>query len=53
LGTPQTVGSRKTPDGTEYKFIVKSNGFGGGSSESVIYVIAGNGAKPEFTQVVR
>jgi flavodoxin len=53
LGTPQTVGSRTTPDGIEYKFTVKSNGFGGGSGESVIYVVVNNGAKPEFTQVVR
>ena len=55
LGTPSTVGSRKTPDGMEYKFIVKSNGGFGGGGESIIYVVVGKeaGAKPEFTQVVR
>ena len=56
LGTPSTVGSRKTSDGMEYKFIVKSSGFGGGGGgESIIYVVVGKeaGAKPEFTQVVR
>ena len=56
LGTPVTVGSRKTPDGTDYKFIVKSQGFGGGGeTQSIIYVTVGKeeGAKPEFTQVVR
>lgn len=56
LGTPSTVGNRKTPDGTEYKFTVKSGGFGGGGGDSsIIYVVVGKeaGAKPEFTQVVR
>ena len=56
LGTPSTVGSRKTSDGMEYKFIVKSSGFGGGGGgESIIYGVVGKeaGAKPEFTQVVR
>ena len=55
LGTPVTVGSRKTPDGTDYKYIVKSQGFNGGESQSTIYVTVSKeaGAKPEFTQVVR
>lgn len=55
LGTPVTVGSRKTPDGTDYKFTVKSQGFNGGESQSIIFVTVGKeeGAKPEFTQVVR
>lgn len=55
LGTPQTVGKRATPDGTEYKFTVKGRGMNGEESTSVIFVIVGNGdgAKPEFTQVVR
>ena len=55
LGTPVTVGSRQTPDGTDYKFTVKSQGFNGGESQSIIYVTVGKeaGAKPEFTQVVR
>ena len=55
LGTPQTVGKRQTPDGTEYKFMVKGRGMGGEESTSVIYVVVdkAEGAKPEFTQVVR
>ena len=54
LGTPQTFGKRQTPDGTGYKFIVKSRGMNGEESTSTIYVIApANGDKPEFTEVVR
>ena len=55
LGTPYTVGKRETPDGTDYKFEVKSRGFDGNESTSTIYVVVGKeqGAKPEFTQVVR
>ena len=55
LGTPQTVGKRATPDGTDYKYTVKSQGFNGGESTSTIYVTVGNAAdaKPEFTEVVR
>ena len=57
LGTPITVGKRQTPDGTDYKYAVKSQGPGPGGSESTstIYVTVGKeaGAKPEFTQVVR
>ena len=56
LGTPSTVGKRQTPDGTDYKYTVKSSGMGGaGESTSIIYVTVGKeaGAKPEFTQVVR
>ena len=55
LGTPSTVGKRTTPDGTEYKFTVQSNGGFGGGGSSIIYVVVGKeaGAKPEFTQVVR
>ena len=55
LGTPQTVGKRQTPDGTDYKYTVKSRGFNGEDATSVIYVTVGKeaGAKPEFTQVVR
>ena len=50
LGTPVTVGSRPIENATEYKYTVDSNG-----ATSTIYVILGNeeGAKPEFTQVVR
>ncbi len=55
LGTPVTVGKRKTPDSTDYMFTAKSQGFNGGESTSTIYVTVGNapGAKPEFTEVVR
>ena len=54
LGTPQTVGKRQTPDGTDYKFTVASRSMnGGGESTSIIYVTVGKEAKPEFTEVVR
>jgi len=54
LGTPQTVGKRQTPDGTDYKFTVASRGMnGGGESTSIIYVTVGKDAKPEFTEVLR
>ena len=55
LGTPQTVGKRSTPDGTDYKFTVKSRGMNGSESTSIIYVTMGSAAaaKPEFTEVVR
>ena len=56
LGTPQTFGKRTTDDSIDYEFKVKSQGFGGGSEQtSTIYVTVGKeqGAKPEFTQVVR
>ncbi len=55
LGTPQTVGKRTTSDSTDYMFTVKSRGFDGTESTSTIYVTVGKeeGAKPEFTQVVR
>lgn len=53
LGTPQTVGKRKTPDGTDYKYTVKSRGMNGEEATSIIYVTVEKGAKPEFTQVVR
>ena len=55
LGTPQTFGKRQTPDGTEYKYMVKGRGMGGEESTSVIYVVVdkAEGSKPEFTQVVR
>ena len=55
LGTPQTVGKRTTPDGTDYKYTVKGRGFNGAESTSTIYVTVGKGAdaKPEFTEVVR
>ena len=55
LGTPQTVGKRRTPDGTDYKFTVKGRGMNGEETTSTIYVTVGKepGAKPEFTEVVR
>ena len=55
LGTPQTVGKRTTDDSDDYKFIVKSRGFDGKEATSTIYVTVGKaeGAKPEFTEVVR
>ena len=48
LGTPSTVGSRKIKGGTEYLYTVESQ-----MGKSKIYVIALDGSKPEFTQVVR
>lgn len=48
LGTPSTVGSRKINGGTEYLFTVE-----GQMGKSQIYVIALDGATPEFTEVVR
>lgn len=55
LGTPETTGKRTTDDSIDYKFIVKSRGMDGSESTSTIYVTVGKeqGAKPEFTQVVR
>ena len=53
LGTPQTVGKRETPDGTDYKFSVKSRGMNGEEAASTIYVTVEKGGKPEFTEVVR
>lgn len=55
LGTPLTVGKRTTDESIDYEFKVKSSGFGGGESASTIYVTVGKeeGAKPEFTEVVR
>lgn len=55
LGTPQTVGKRRTHDGTDYKFTVKGRGMNGAETTSTIYVTVGKepGAKPEFTEVVR
>lgn len=55
LGTPSTVGKRRTEDSTDYMFTVKGRGFNGEESTSIIYVTVGKavGSKPEFTQVVR
>jgi flavodoxin len=48
LGTPSTVGSRKINGGTEYLYTVDAQ-----MGKSQIYVLALDGAKPEFTEVVR
>lgn len=55
LGTPLTVGKRKTTDSRDYKFTVKSRGMNGEDATSTIYVTVGKGkdGKPEFTEVVR
>lgn len=55
LGKPLTVGKRITDNGTDYKYTVKSRGFDGSETTSVIYVTVGNqqGCKPEFTEVER
>lgn len=55
LGTPLTAGKRQTDDGTDYKYTVKTIGMNGEEGTSTIYVTVGKeeGAKPEFTQVVR
>ena len=55
LGTPETVGKRRTDDCNDYKFIVKGKGMNGEESTSTIFVTVGKaeGAKPEFTEVVR
>ena len=56
LGTPVTFGKRTTDDSIDYEFKVKSSGFGGGGeTTSTIFVTMGKeqGAKPEFTEVVR
>ena len=55
LGTPETVGKRTTDDSNDYKFTVKGKGMNGEESTSTIFVTVGKaeGAKPEFTEVVR
>ena len=55
LGTPLTAGKRTTDDSIDYKFTVKSRGMNGEDGTSIIYVTVGKeqGAKPEFTEVVR
>lgn len=53
LGTPVKVGSRQTPDGTDYVFTAVSTSPDGRSAESTIYVTAKEGKAPEFTVVVR
>lgn len=55
LGTPVTVGKRRTSQGTDYKFTAQSKDAGGNVVEAVIYVTVDKGlnAKPEFTEMVR
>ncbi len=53
LGSPVSVSSRKTPDGMEYEFGVRSTSQDGSESNSIIYVIAPENQAPEFTRVVR
>ncbi|MBO7119434.1 MAG: NAD(P)H-dependent oxidoreductase [Bacteroidaceae bacterium] len=55
LGTPVTVGKRVTGESTDYKFTAKSIGFDGQEGTTTIFVTVPSeeGAKPEFTEVVR
>lgn len=53
LGNPVSVSSRKTPEGMEYEYGVKSTAPDGSESNTIIYVIAPKGSSPEFTRVVR
>ncbi len=55
LGTPVSVGSRKTSAGTDYLYTVNSKSPDGSDVQGTIFVTVGNeaDAKPEFTQVVR
>lgn len=53
LGTPVSVASRTTPDGTDYRFDVKSSAPDGSESTSTIYVTVIGNSAPEFTEVVR
>lgn len=55
LGTPVTVAGRTTSTSTDYLFTVTTQGPDGQASTGQVYVTVSNaeGAKPEFTQVVR
>lgn len=55
LGTPETVGKRETSESTDYQFTVKGKGMNGEETTSTIFVTVAKeeGAKPEFTEVVR
>lgn len=55
LGTPETVGKRETSESTDYQFVVKSKDQNGEEATSTIFVTVSKeeGAKPEFTEVVR
>ncbi len=55
LGTPVTVAGRTTSTGTDYLYTAKTKNEQGEEATSQIYVTVSNaeGAKPEFTEVVR
>jgi flavodoxin len=54
LGTPQSVASRVTPDGTDYRFVANAVMPNGESGRFTIYVtIPNETATAEFTRVVR
>jgi flavodoxin len=53
LGTPITVGKRKSPAGVDYKYTAKGQTPDGKEMIATIYVTVENGAKPEFTLVER
>lgn len=53
LGTPVTVGSRTTPEGTDYLFTAEGQTPDGQTTLSLIYITALPGQTPFFTQVVR
>lgn len=53
LGTPITVGSRKTAKGIDYLYTVNGKTPDGKDVKSTIYVTVENGKTPEFTLVVR
>lgn len=55
LGTPVSVGKRKTPDSLDYKYTVTSRGRDGKEVTSIIYVTVPDADRnhPEFTEVVR
>lgn len=53
LGTPVSVGSRKTSAGTDYLFTAQSSTPDGKTSQSTILITVKDGAAPEFTQVIR
>lgn len=53
LGTPITVGSRKTANGVDYLYTVNGKTPNGKDVKSTIYVTVENGKTPEFTLVVR
>ncbi len=53
LGTPLTVGSRKTANGIDYLYTVNGKTPDGKDTKSTIYITAEDGKTPEFTLVVR